>query len=123
MSHLNLPSFSLKSFPLVLSLSDNVESQSPSCLHSPLVLEGHNEVALEPYLLQAEQAQLPHCAFMGEVLQPCDNPHGSPLDLLQQLHMLLVLGTPGLNTVLQMGPWQGRTEGDSLSLSLVPLLF
>jgi len=32
-------------------------------------LEGHNEVSLEPTLLQAEQAQFPQPFFIGEVLQ------------------------------------------------------
>jgi len=31
-------------------------------------------------------------------------PHGPPLDPLQQLCILLVLGTPGLDAVLQMEP-------------------
>lgn len=28
-------------------------------------------------------------------------PHGTPLDLLQQVHVFLMLGTPDLNTVFQ----------------------
>ena len=34
---LNLPSFSLDSFPIVLSLSASVKSQSPSCLYAVLL--------------------------------------------------------------------------------------
>jgi len=56
---------------------------------------------------------------MGEVRQPFYHVHGSPLDLLQQLHHILpVLGAPGLDTALQMGSHNGRVEGDNhLSLS------
>ncbi|KAK4829842.1 hypothetical protein QYF61_006852 [Mycteria americana] len=61
-SSLNLPSFSLKQLPLVLS----------------------------------QQALLKR-----EVFQPSDHFCGPPLDLLQQVHVLLVLRTPELSTVLQ----------------------
>jgi len=37
-------------------------------IHSLQVLEGHNEVSLEPSLFQAEQAQFPQPFFTGEVL-------------------------------------------------------
>jgi len=33
------------------------------------------------------------------------------MDLLQQPHILLVLGASGLDSVLQMGPHEGRVEG------------
>jgi len=46
------------------------------------------------------------------MLQSADHPHGSPLDPLQQLHVFLVLGTPGLDAVLQMVPHEGRIEGN-----------
>ena len=74
------------------------------CIRSLQVLEGHNEVSLEPSLLQAKQAQFPQPFLIGEVLQPSDHLSGPPLDLLQELHVLPVLGAPGLDTVLQMGP-------------------
>jgi len=35
---------------------------------SPQVLEGRNEVSLEPSLLQAKQAFFPQFFFMGEVI-------------------------------------------------------
>jgi len=35
-----------------------------------------------------------------------------PLDLLQQLHIFLVLGAPGLDPVLQLGPHNVRAERD-----------
>ena len=61
-------------------------------------------------LLQTEQAQLPQPVFVGEVLQPPDHLSGPPLDSLQQLPVFLVLGAPDLDTVLQMGPHEGRVE-------------
>ena len=48
-----------------------------------------------------------------EELQPAEHPHGSFLDPLQQLHILLVLGAPDLDTLLQMGPHEGRAEWDN----------
>jgi len=41
--------------------------------------------------------------IIGEVLQPSDCLCGPPLNLLQQLHVLLVLGTPELDRGLQVG--------------------
>ena len=52
-------------------------------------MEGLNEVSLEPSLLQTEQAQLPQSVM----LQPSEHLCGSPLNPLQQLHILLVLGS------------------------------
>ena len=68
------------------------------------VLEGHNEVSPDPSPLQAKQAQFPQPFLTGEVLQPSDHLCGPPLDPLQELHILPVLGAPGLDAVLQMGP-------------------
>ena len=68
------------------------------------VLEGCNEVSLEPSLLQAKQAQFPQPFFIGEVLQPSDHHSGPPLDLVQERHILPALGAPGLEVILQMGP-------------------
>jgi len=64
-------------------------------------------------LLQAEQAQVSQRLLTWEVLQPSDNLHGPSLDTLQQLHIFHVLGATGSDTVLQVGPHQGGTEGDS----------
>ena len=60
---------------------------------------------------QKEQAQLLQLFFIIEVLQPSVHLCGSPLDLLQQLCLPPVLGAPGLDTALQMGPYKGRIEG------------
>jgi len=45
-----------------------------------------------PSLLQAEESHLSQPVLVGEVLQPSDCLYGPPLDLLQQLSVLLVLG-------------------------------
>jgi len=60
-------------------------------------------VSLELSLLQAEQPQLSQPVLTGEVLQPSDHFCGPPLDTLQQVHVLLMLGAPELNAVLQVG--------------------
>ena len=65
-------------------------------------------------LFQAKQAQHSQPFFIGEVLQPPDHLHSPPLDPLQKLYIIPVLGAPGLDTVFQMGPHKGRVEGDSL---------
>ncbi|KAK4812888.1 LOW QUALITY PROTEIN: hypothetical protein QYF61_024244 [Mycteria americana] len=109
-SNLNLLSFSLKPLPLALSLHALVKSPSPAFL--PLqVLEGCYKVSLEPSLLQAEQPQLSQPVFIGEVLQPSDHLHGPPLDSLQQVHVLLMLGSPELDAVLQdFIPWYSTKQ-------------
>ena len=71
-------------------------------------MEDHSEVSLEPSLLQPEQHQLPQFIFIEEILQPFYHLCDPPLDLLQQLCVLLVLGVPGLDAALQMGPHEGR---------------
>jgi len=38
---------------------------------------------------------------------------GPPLDPLQELHIFPVLGDPGLDAVLQMGPQKSQVEGES----------
>ena len=60
-------------------------------------------------LLQAKQSQP---FTIGEVLQPSDQLSGPHLDSHQQLCIFLVLCLPGLDTVFQMGPHRGSTEGD-----------
>jgi len=49
--------------------------------------------------------------------------HGPPLDSIQHLHTLPVLGAPGLDAVLQMGPQEGSAERDRItSLDLLATL-
>jgi len=47
------------------------------------------------------------------VLQPSDHFCSPPLDLLQQVHVLLVLRAPELNAVLQVASHQRRVEGQN----------
>jgi len=75
-SHLNLPSFSLQPFPLVLSLHTLVKSPSPSFLWAPPGTGSCSKVTPEPSVLQAEQPQLPQPVFVAEVLQPSDHLRG-----------------------------------------------
>ncbi|KAK4830124.1 hypothetical protein QYF61_008551 [Mycteria americana] len=81
-SNLNLPSFSLKQLTLVLSLQ-----------------------AL------AGQPQLAQPFFRGAVFLPSDHFCAPSLELLEQVHVFLVLGTPELDTVLQEG--SHRVEGEN----------
>ncbi|KAK4810366.1 hypothetical protein QYF61_019285 [Mycteria americana] len=86
-STLNLPSFSLKPLPLVLS--------------QQALLKSCNKVSTEPSLLQAEQPQLSQPFFIGEVFHPSGHLRGPPLDPLQQICVFPVLRTPELDAVLQ----------------------
>ena len=49
----------------------------------------------------------------GEVFQPSDHFCGPPLDPLQQVHVLLMLGAPELNAILQVGSHKSRVEGEN----------
>ena len=61
---LNLPSFSLKPFPFVLSQQTLLKSLS--FLTAPLqILKGHYQVTSKPSLLQTEQPQLPQPVLAG----------------------------------------------------------
>ena len=64
-------------------------------------------------LLQAEEPLLPHPVFIVDVIQPSEHPHGPPLDVLQQLHILLVFWAPELDAVLQVESHESRVEGQN----------
>ena len=66
---------------------------------------------MDPVLLQVKEPQLSQSVVVREVLQCSDHLCGPPLDLLQQLHVLLVLGAPELATVLQVGSHESRVRG------------
>jgi len=77
--------------PLVTSLHALVWSL-PTLPMGPLYApENLYKVSLKPPLLMATEAHFSQPVFLGEVLQPYDHLHGSPLSLPQQLHILCVL--------------------------------
>jgi len=115
-SSLNLPSLSLKPLLRVLLLHALVKSPSPTFLYALQVLEGCYKVSLQPSLLQAGQCQLSQPFLLEEVLHPSDHFCGPPVDLLQQVHVLLMLGAPELNARLQVGSHQsGGAESPPLT--------
>jgi len=118
-SNLNLPCLCLKPFPLVLSLSTDINSHFPSSLYAPFKY-WKATVRSPQSLLQAKQSQFPQPFLIEEVLQPSDHLSGPLLDPLQELHVLPVLGAPGLDAVLQMEPYK---RGTITSLSLLATLF
>ena len=80
---------------------------------SSQISEGYNLVSPEPSLLRTKQFQIPQTFFIGEVLQPSDRLSGPPLDSFQESQFFVVLGAPGLETVLQMGLHKSWVEGDN----------
>jgi len=74
-------------------------------------LAGCYQVSPLPSLLQAEQPQLSQPFLTGKVFHPSDHFCGPPLDPLQQVHVLLVLGAPELDTGFEVGSHQSRAEG------------
>ena len=73
-------------------------------------------------LLQTEHTQVSQPIFVREVFQPSDCFQDPPLDLIQQLHILLVLVAPDLHAVLQMGLMRVEQREPITSLSLLPTL-
>ena len=76
-------------------------------------------LATEPWLWKrskssapSKQAQLPQPLLVGEMLQSPPHPHSPALGSLQYLLIFLQLGSPALDTGLQMGPHQGRVDGE-----------
>ncbi|KAK4829762.1 hypothetical protein QYF61_006486 [Mycteria americana] len=96
-----------------LGIADTLSSTQNLAIGPLQIPEGCYKVSLQPSLLQAEQPQLSQPVFIGEVLQPSDHFHGPPLDSLQQVHVLLMLGAPELDTVLQVGWHKSRVEGEN----------
>jgi len=123
-SNFSLLSLSLKPFLLVLSIHSYAKKVSPSPACKLLSSsEGPQWCVPRAFSSPSQSSQFPQPFFTGELLQPSDHLSGPPLDPLQELHVLLVLGVPGLDSVLQMRPRKGR-GGTVLSLTLLvtPLL-
>lgn len=68
-ANLNQPSFSLKLFPLVLSLSACIKSPFPSFLYAPKALEGCIEVSDEVYISSGWTTPS-QPVFVGKMLYP-----------------------------------------------------
>ena len=113
-SNVNLPCLCLQPFPLVPSLSTLVNNPSPSCLYAPFKYRKDTMRSLRSLLFSKLNKPSSLNLFLtGEVLQPSGHLSGPPLDLLQELHILPVLGAPGLDAVLHMGPHKSRVERDN----------
>ena len=91
------PSF--KPFPLVLSLPTLVNSHSPSCLYAPFKYWKATRSSPQSLLFSTLKKLSSLTLFhrRGSSSDP-------PLDSIQELHVFLVFGAPGQNSVLQMGP-------------------
>ena len=87
------------------------------------VLESHNEVFPEPFLLQVKQAQLPQPFSIREVFQPFDhlcNPSSGPTPTA--MHLSCAGGPrPGCSTSAGASQEQSRA-GTITSLPLLPPL-
>jgi len=112
-SNLNLPRLSVKPVPLVLSLSTLVNSRSPSCLYPPF--KYWEATVSSPRSLLFSGLNKPSSLNLSsqerKSSQPSDCLSGPPLNLFQELHILPVLGAPGLDAVLLMGPHKSWVEG------------
>jgi len=76
-------------------------------------MKGFYKVTPEPSLLQAEQPQLSQPVLIAEVLQPSDHLRGPPLDPLQHIHVLPMLGAPELDAGLQVGSHENGVKGQN----------
>lgn len=63
-------------------------------------MKEYSEVIPQPSLLQPEQTQLSQLVITGEVLQRPDHIYGLPLDTFEQVHVVLLLTAPELNSEL-----------------------
>jgi len=69
-----------------------------------------NQIPSESSFLMAEQTQFAQPFLTGEMLQALHHLCGSLLDPLQEIPIFYVLGSPELNTQLQVRPDQCRVE-------------
>lgn len=82
-----IPSFDLRTFPLVPPLHISCPISLSNYLVAPSGARKCRKVSPEPSLFQAEQPKLFQPGTMREMLQSSDHLHESPLDLLQ-FHIL-----------------------------------
>lgn len=75
-----------------------------------------DKIPFQSALLQAKQSWLPQAFFMNEALQYPPHLHCLPLDLLQELHVFLVLRSSEQVTALQRQTHQGWIEQQDHSL-------
>jgi len=76
----------------------------------------------EAFLLQAEQLQLSQPVLIGELFQPSEQFCGPPMDLLQQLHVLPVLGLQSWMQDSRWGLTRAEQRGRITSLDLLAML-
>jgi len=108
-SSLNLLSSSLKPVPLVLSLPVLIASPSPAFLSAPF--KRWKAATRSPGNLLFSRLKSP--SFVSPSSQRRCHLRGPPLNLLQQLHVLLVLGASELDTVLRVRSHESRVEGQN----------
>lgn len=107
-SYLNLPSFTLKPFPLLLSLHALVITPYPALLQPPL---GTGRFLLR-FLQSLPFSKLNNpnspSVFTGEALQAPDHFHSSSLDFFPLV--LLILGAAELDAALQARYHESKVE-------------
>ncbi|XP_061865960.1 P2X purinoceptor 6 isoform X4 [Colius striatus] len=100
----------------------------PAFVHYPLschwtpqknILVNINEILLQSPLLQTKQPRVPQPFLIRKMLQSPGHLGSPALASLQQFPVPLELGSPELDTGLQMRPQQGRAEGEQ---NLLPTL-
>mgnify|MGYP001852875407 CR=1 FL=1 len=109
---IKFPVFSLRTWTLALSVGTTEKNLAPSFLYPHFRYLYTLMRSSRESLLQAEQSHSLSLYFwrVEEVLQPLNHFLGPMLDLLQSVHVSLVLRSPQLDTVLQVWPHQSWIE-------------
>lgn len=113
--HLKLPSFRLKTFPIILSLHTTVKSPTPTFLQPPLSTEKILQDISAECSSSGWTTTISHPDFIGELVQPSDHPYGLPLERLWLVQILFMQVAPELNIILQMclqkwNSWQSKED-------------
>ena len=109
-SNLNLPSISLKPFPLVLSPQTLLMNLSPSFLYP--IFSYWKAAIRAPWSLLFSRLNSPSSFILsGGLLYPLDHFYCLPLDALQHVHVSSALRTPHLDSLLQVRSHQCKIEG------------